>query len=53
MLVNAHAYGAPAAHSPLVHLRRLVAGRLFTHYLTSFEAVWQRAAAQQTAESHR
>jgi hypothetical protein len=32
MLVNAHVYGAPAAHSPVLHLRRLPGGRLFDHY---------------------
>jgi hypothetical protein len=53
MLVNAHVYGAPAAHSPVIHLRRLAAGRLFIHYLTSFETVWQKASVQQNLESRR
>jgi hypothetical protein len=43
MLVNAHVYGAPAAHSPILHLRRLPGGRLFDHYQASFERVWQQA----------
>ncbi len=48
MLVNTHAYGAPASHSPVVHLRCLAGGRLFTHHLTSFERVWEGARPHQT-----
>jgi hypothetical protein len=44
MLVNAHVYGAPAAHSP-VHLRRLPGGQLFDHYQASFERVWEQASS--------
>jgi hypothetical protein len=43
MLVNAHAYGAPAAQSIVLHLRRLPGGRLFPHYLASFDRVWEQA----------
>lgn len=39
MLVNAHVYGAPAAHSPVIHLRQTPGG-LFEHYAASFERVW-------------
>jgi hypothetical protein len=49
MLVNAHVYGAPAAHSPVLHLRRLPGGRLFDHYQTSFERVWEQASAGSVA----
>jgi Domain of unknown function (DUF5919) len=45
MLVNAHVYGAPAAHSPVLHLRRLPGGRLFDYYQASFERVWEQASA--------
>jgi hypothetical protein len=45
MLVNAHVYGAPAAHSPVLHLRRLPGGRLVDHYQASFERVWEQASA--------
>jgi hypothetical protein len=48
MLVNAHVYGAPAAHSPVLHLRRLPGGRLFDHYQASFERVWEQASADNT-----
>jgi hypothetical protein len=44
LIVNAHVYGAPAAHSPLLHLRRAPGGRLFGHYQSSFERVWAQAA---------
>jgi hypothetical protein len=43
MLVNAHAYGSPAAQSPVLHLRRLAGGWLFDHYQASFERVWEQA----------
>lgn len=43
LLVNTHAYGVPAAQSPVLHLRRLPGGRLFDHYMASFERVWQIA----------
>jgi len=47
MLVNTHVYGAPAAQSPVLHLRRLVGGRLFDHYESSFERVWDLATPVQ------
>jgi Domain of unknown function (DUF5919) len=50
MLVNAHVYGSPAAHSPVLHLRRLPGGRLFDHYQASFERVWEQADADDVLE---
>ena len=47
LLANHHLLGAPANHSPELHIRRLVGGRLFDHYLKSFERVWDGAAAPQ------
>jgi hypothetical protein len=46
LLVNAHVYvyGAPAAHSPVLHLRRLPGGQLVDHYQASFERVWEQAS---------
>jgi transcriptional regulator with XRE-family HTH domain len=44
LLVNTHAFGAPAAQSPVLHLRRLPGGRLFDHYWLSFERVWELAS---------
>jgi transcriptional regulator with XRE-family HTH domain len=43
LLVNMHTYGAVAAKSPVMHLRRLAGGRLFPHYMASFERVWGEA----------
>lgn len=43
MLVNTHAYGAAAAQNPVLHLRRVPAGRVFDHYITSFDRVWANA----------
>jgi transcriptional regulator with XRE-family HTH domain len=43
LLVNTHAYGAVAAKSPVMHVRRIAGGRLFSHYMESFERVWEDA----------
>ena len=43
MLVNSHVYGFPAAHAPVLHLRRLSAGILFDTYAESFKQVWTDA----------
>ncbi|HEX6497762.1 MAG TPA: XRE family transcriptional regulator [Micromonosporaceae bacterium] len=40
MLVNAHVFGFPAAHTPVMHLRRLAGGDLFSTYADSFDRVW-------------
>lgn len=41
MLVNSHVYGLPAAHAPVIHLRRLTGGELFAIYEGSFDQVWE------------
>jgi hypothetical protein len=43
LLVNQHAYGIPAAQSPVYHYRHSDDSEMFHSYLTSFEAVWSRA----------
>lgn len=43
VLANAHTIGAPASHSPVLHLQRVPGGRLFTHYMSGFEYTWDRA----------
>lgn len=43
MLVNTHVFGHPAAHAPILHLRRLAGGDLFDTYVASFERVRARA----------
>ncbi|WP_025616844.1 hypothetical protein [Salinispora cortesiana] len=40
MLVNAHVFGFPAAHTPVMHLRRISGGDLFDTYADSFDRVW-------------
>ena len=40
MLVNSHVFGFPAAHTPVMHLRRLAGGDLFGTYADSFDRVW-------------
>ncbi|GAA1467274.1 helix-turn-helix domain-containing protein [Nocardiopsis exhalans] len=41
LLVNAHVYGFPAAHNPVMHLRRTPEPGLFGHYMSSFAKVWE------------
>ncbi len=41
LLVNTHAYGAPAGLSPILHLRRVPGGRMWDHFMRSFDEVWQ------------
>lgn len=41
LLVNTHVYGAPAALSPVLHLRRTGGGQSFEHYMAGFERVWK------------
>jgi transcriptional regulator with XRE-family HTH domain len=41
LLANTHVYGAPAAQSPVLHLRRVPGGTVFDHYAGSFERIWQ------------
>ena len=44
LLVNTHIYGVPAAHAPVLHLRRVAGGDMVTTYMHSFERVWDDAA---------
>ncbi len=46
LMVNGHAYGAPAGHSPVLHLRRVPGGRMWDHYMRSFEEVWKIATRE-------
>lgn len=41
MMVNPHAYGSGAPFNPVIHLQRVPGGRMFDHYQTSFDRVWQ------------
>jgi transcriptional regulator with XRE-family HTH domain len=50
MLINTHVYGAPAAQSPVLHLRRVTGGRLFDHYLAGFERVWAATTETSTGD---
>lgn len=43
LLVNPHAYGVPAAHAPVLHLRHTTDGDIATIYLDAFERVWTDA----------
>ena len=43
MLVNTHVHGFPAGQNPVLHLRHIEGGRLFDHYLDSFQLVWDSA----------
>lgn len=43
LFANTHVYGAPANHSPVVHLHRVAGGRLFPHFLDAFTRAWDSA----------
>ncbi|WP_238164497.1 hypothetical protein [Kribbella pittospori] len=43
LFVNTHVYGVPAAQAPVWHLRKVPGGELASHYLDSFERVWNEA----------
>jgi phosphatidylserine/phosphatidylglycerophosphate/cardiolipin synthase-like enzyme len=45
LLVNPHVYGSPAAHAPVIHLRRTEQDGMAATYLDSFERVWASARA--------
>jgi hypothetical protein len=40
LLINQHAYGVPAARSPVFELRKAASGDVADAYLASFERVW-------------
>jgi hypothetical protein len=44
MLVNAHIYGLVGAKAPVLHLRKLGGGDLFSSYTDAFERVWKDAS---------
>lgn len=43
LLANPHAYGASASQSPVLHINRIPGGRLFSHYMDSYDRVWATA----------
>jgi transcriptional regulator with XRE-family HTH domain len=43
MLVNPHIYGMPAFRAPILHLRRIDGGPLFSTYAECFEHVWAQS----------
>lgn len=50
LLANAHTYGSPASHSPVLHLHRIPGGRLFDHYMRGFERTWAASHDVPTAQ---
>ena len=50
MLVNQHVIGVPAAHAPVMRLRHLESGDLFSTYTDAFERVWDSAVPAWTHE---
>jgi hypothetical protein len=51
MFVNHHVYGLPAAQAPVMHLRRLPAGDLFTTFSKAFDRIWTESEAAFPEES--
>lgn len=50
LLINVHAYGAAAAHSPVLHIRHTEADDMANTYLDSFEKIWTSAEPLDLAE---
>lgn len=48
LLVNTHALGIAASHSPVLHLQKVAGGRLFSQYLRSFDSAWESALPGQS-----
>lgn len=55
LLVNAHVYGCPASHAPVLHLCRSTTDGMAATYADSFERVWASArdAVINPVEPHR
>lgn len=43
LLVNGHAHGALAGQNPVLHLKKVSGGKMWQHYMRSFERVWEQA----------
>lgn len=43
MLINGHAFGSVAGQNPVLHLRHLPGGRMWEHYLRSFDRIWSQS----------
>jgi hypothetical protein len=43
LMINAHAYGCPASHAPVLHLHQTSPDGIAATYLDSFERVWATA----------
>lgn len=50
LLVNTHVAGSPAGQNPVLHLRRIPGGRLWSHYMQSFERVWSTGIPEPPGE---
>ncbi len=53
LLANTHVFGAPAAQSPVIHLQRIPGGRLFDHYMSSFDRVYSGSVPVEGSVAHR
>ncbi|WP_256788881.1 XRE family transcriptional regulator [Frankia sp. AvcI1] len=53
LLANTHVFGAPAAQSPVVHVQRIPGGRLFDHYMSSFDRVYSGSVPVEGSVVHR
>jgi hypothetical protein len=42
LLVNQHAYGVPAASSPVYHYRHSGDSEMLSSYLASFDSIWAK-----------
>lgn len=51
MFANQHVYGLPAAQAPVLHLRQLPAGDLFTTFTKAFDRIWSMAEPARPEET--
>lgn len=51
VLMNPHTYGAPASHSPVIHIQRVTGGRLFSNCMEGFDRTWDLATPVAAAGS--
>jgi transcriptional regulator with XRE-family HTH domain len=51
VLINAHAYGVPASHAPVIHVQHARPGDMAEVYLESFDRVWNEAKAYEERDT--
>ncbi|MCX6459158.1 MAG: XRE family transcriptional regulator [Actinobacteria bacterium] len=50
LLANTHVYGSPASHNPIIHLRRMDDGTVFSGFMDGFERTWKLARSSDSSD---